>query len=47
METVTIPGGTVVKTLPSNAEDMSSIPGWRDKIQHASWPKDHNIEAKL
>jgi len=47
METGDFPGGTTVKTLPSNAEDVSSVPGWGDKIQHASWPKDHNTEAIL
>ena len=26
------PGGTVVKTLPSNAGDMGSIPGWGTKL---------------
>ena len=30
------PGGPVVKNLPSNAEDMGSIPGWGTKISHAA-----------
>ena len=28
------PGCPVVKTLPSNAGGMSSIPGWGSKIPH-------------
>ena len=28
-------GGPVVRNLPSNAEDMGSIPGWETKIPHA------------
>ena len=28
-------GGAVVKNLPPNAEDMSSIPGWGTEIPHA------------
>ena len=31
------PGGPVVKTLPSNAGDMSLILGWVAKIPHAMW----------
>ena len=30
------PGGLVVKTLPSNAMDEGSIPGWGTKIPYAS-----------
>ena len=30
-----IPGGPVVRTLPSNAGDMGSIPGQGTKIPHA------------
>ena len=30
-----LPGGPVVKNLPSNAEDASSIPGWGAKIPYA------------
>lgn len=29
------PGGSVVKTLPSNAEGRGFNPGWGAKIQHA------------
>ena len=39
-------GGPVVKTSPSNAGDMGSIPGQGAKIQHASWPKNQNIKQK-
>ena len=28
------PSGPVVKNLPSNAGDVGSIPGWREKIPH-------------
>ena len=37
------PGGAVVKTLPSNAWVMGSIPSQRIKIQHASQPKNQNM----
>ena len=30
------PGGAVVKNLPSNAGETSSIPGWGTKIPHAA-----------
>ena len=33
------PGGPVVKTLPSSAVGMGSIPDRGAKIPHASWPK--------
>ena len=33
------PGSPVVKTLPSNAGDVGSIPAWGDKIPHASGAK--------
>ena len=33
------PGGPVVKTLPPNAGDAGSIPGWEAKVPHASGPK--------
>ena len=41
------PGGPVVKTSPSNAGGMGSIPGQEAEISHASWPKNqkHRIEA--
>ena len=31
--------GPVVKTSPSNAGDVGSIPVWEAKSPHASWPK--------
>ena len=34
-----LPGGPVVKTLPSNARDVTSIPAWGCKISYASQPK--------
>ena len=37
------PGGPVVKTSPSNAGGMGSIPGRRAKIPHVSWPKNQNM----
>ena len=33
------PGGPMVKTLPSNAGIVGSIPGQGAKIPHVSWPK--------
>ena len=38
------PGGPVVKTLPSNAGGVGSIPRWGAKIPHASGPKNQNIK---
>ena len=29
-----VPGGPVVKNLPSNAGGLGSIPGWGTKMQH-------------
>ena len=40
------PGGPVVKTLPSNAGGVGSIPGWEAKIPHASGPKNQTIKQK-
>ena len=40
------PRGLVVKTMPSNADDMVSIPGQGAKTSHASWPKKQNIKQK-
>ena len=40
------PGGPVVKTSPSSAGGVGSIPSWGAKIPHASWPK-HKTEAIL
>ena len=34
-----LPGGPVVKTLPSNAGGVGSILGQEAKIPHAAWPK--------
>ena len=36
----------MVKTSPSNAGVVGSIPGWGAKIPHASWPKNQNIKRK-
>ena len=33
-----VPGDPLVKTLPSNAGDTGSMPGWGTKIPHAMWP---------
>ena len=41
-----LPGGPVVKTLPSNAEGAGSTLDWRAKIPHATGPKHQNIEQK-
>ena len=35
----TFPGGPMVKNLPSNARDMSLIPGQGTQIPHATRPK--------
>ena len=37
----------VVKTLPSNAEGASSIPGWGAKIPHALGPKNQNMKQAI
>ena len=39
-----LPGGPVVKSLPSSAEDAGSIPGWGAKIPHGLQPKNQNIK---
>ena len=39
-------GGPVVKTSPSNAGGVGSIPGRGTKIPRASWPKNQNIKQK-
>ena len=36
----------MVKTLPSNAGGVASIPGWGAKIPHALGPKNQNIKQK-
>ena len=40
------PGGPVIKTLPSNAGGVGSIPGGGAKIPHASRSKNQNIKQK-
>ena len=35
----TFPGGSMVKTTPSNAGSTGSIPGQEAKIPHALWPE--------
>ena len=37
-------GGPVVKTSPSNAGGVGSIPGWGAKTPRASWPKKQNTK---
>ena len=39
-------GNPVVGTLPSNAKGAGSIPGLGDRIPHALWPKNQNIQQK-
>ena len=41
-----LPGGLVVKTSPSNAESVGSIPGRGAKIPHALWLKKQNINNR-
>ena len=41
-----VPGGPVVKTLPSNAGGANLIPGQEAKIPHASWLKNQNTKQK-
>ena len=36
----------MVKTLPSNAGDAGSVPGWGAKIPYALRPKNQNVEQK-
>ena len=36
----------MVKTLPSNAGNTDSIPGWGSEIPHASWTKNQNVKQK-
>ena len=40
------PGSPVVKTSPSNAGGVGSIPGWGAKIPHGLWPKNQNIKIQ-
>ena len=37
-----VPGGPV----PSSAGGEDSVPGWRAKIPHASWPKNQNMKNR-
>ena len=41
-----LPGGPVVKTLPSNTGGASAIPGQGAKIPHTSRPKNKTIKQK-
>ena len=41
-----LPRSPVVRTSPSNAAGVGSIPGQEAKIPHASWPKNQNIKQK-
>ena len=36
----------MVKTQPSNAGNVGSIPAWGAKIPQASWPEKQNLEQK-
>ena len=36
----------MVKTLPSNAVGVSSIPGRGAKVTHVSWPRNNNTRQK-
>ena len=40
------PGSPVVKTLPSSAGGMRSIPGQGAKMTHILWPKIQRIKQK-
>ena len=40
------PGGPVVKTSPSSAGGVGSVPGQGAKIPHASEPKNQNIKQQ-
>ena len=40
------PGGPAVKSSPSNAGGVGSIPGQGANIQHALGPKNHNIKTE-
>ena len=39
------PGDPVVKNLPSNAGDTSSVPGWGTKIPHAASIKNGGMQT--
>ena len=38
------PGGTVIRTLPSDAEGAGSASSQGDRIPHALWPKSQNVK---
>ena len=40
------PGGPVVKTSPSDAAGVGSIPGWGAEIPHTLGPKNRNRRQK-
>ena len=44
MDNLDLPGGPMVKTLPSNAVQAGQV--WRTKVSHASWPKYQNMKPK-
>ena len=46
IKTGDFPGGSVVKTSPSNAGGAGLIPGQGAKIPHASGPKNQSIKWK-
>ena len=41
-----LPGGTVIRTSSSNAQDVGLIPVWEARNSHASQPKKQNIKQK-
>ena len=40
------PGSPAVKTLPSNAGGVGSVPGWGAKVPHTFQPRNQNIKLK-
>ena len=42
-----LPGGSAVKTSPSNARGAGLIPGWGTKIPYALWSKKQNITEAI
>ena len=40
------PGGPVVKTSPSAAGGVVSIPGWIPESPYVLWPKNQNIKQR-
>ena len=41
-----LPGGPVVKTLPSSGRGVGWIPGQGAKVLHAFWPKNQSKKQK-